>query len=434
MNPTASGLFRAHNCTASCALPQVSTGSDAAAKGTSGHSYLEQLGAGVDTEKALEKIPAPHRDMCERIEVDGLPLGPGYLQEVTFAFDVSTGRARHLGNGLGRQYPPTSPTEIVGTLDVVGKAEGKVIVEDYKFDGYESHSPEPEENPQLFFGALCLARLDPSISSIEVALRHFRPDGSHWREKAEVDAFDLDIFAGQLRVLLDRIRVSEDLVFAGKTPPVSRGPWCRFCPAVTSCPPILDMVRAAAHDPAAPAEQIRDLLQDAGAGDLASRKQAASLALRRLKEVEDALKPWKSAIYLFASEQPIDLGDGRVYGTVDRPIDELDARKTRTVLAQMFGPEVAEAGCDFETSKAQIERAVKPLWTKRAAEWKEAKGQGLTKDKKPTLTGLKEAVLVELAKAGGVNRVVKRQVRLHRVAATGEVELLASGTDEDTPF
>ena len=437
MNPTASSIFRAAHCQGSCALVQVHSSSEASAKGRNGHRFLElvpKLGA----EKALDQVPADHREFCERIELDGLPLGPEYRQEMAFAFDASTGKARVLGQGLDREYPPLAPTEIAGTLDVIGLVDGsdgqrEYIIEDYKFDGYESHSPAPDENPQLFFGALCLSRLS-SVERFRVALRHFRPDGSHWREEAEIDALDLDSFALKLRQLLDRIHAAEDTVFAGKTPEVSRGAWCRFCPAVTSCPPILAMVRAAAVDPRVPAGELQAMMTAAGQGDITARTRAAGMAYARLKEIEDALKPWKSALYLFASETPIPLEDGRIYGMVQRPVDELDARKARQVLAQLYSPDVAEAACEFETSKAAIERAVKPIWIRQVKDWQEQKASvsaSALKVKKPTLTALKDAALAALDKAGGVKSKLKRQVRLHRMSTNGEAVTEASGPDEE---
>lgn len=433
MNPTASGIYRAQHCSASCALPQVNTSSEQAARGTAGHRFLELVGGDQAHEKALEQIPDAHREFCERIELDGLPLGPEFRREVAFAFDVATGSARYIGQGCGRDYGQLSSTEIAGTLDVIGfPGTLEVSIDDYKFDGYESSAPPPEKNPQLLFGALCVSRLT-CATSFKLSLIHFRPDGTHWKESAEVDAFDLDAYALDLRALVNQVRAAEDTVYAGKPPPVSRGPWCRYCPAVTSCPPILDMVRAAAADPQQPAEVIRDLLQAAGTGDLAARKKAAAMAFARLKEVEDALKPWKSAIYLFASEQAIELPDGRIYGVVERPVDELDARKMRGLLATRFGPDVAEGACAFETSKAALERALKPILNKQLAHYQEQKDAGV-KVKRPAMTALKEGVLAELAQQGGVKKLLKRTVRLHRVSASGEAVVEPSSSEEDVPF
>jgi hypothetical protein len=445
--PTASHIYRAENCPPSCALPQVQTTNQDAQAGTSGHRYLQRVPA-VGAALALAEVPEKYRPMCERIELDGLPLedgaaSPGTQYEVAFAFDVATGAARLLGVGLERQYGTIAPTEIAGTLDVIRNpvAEGEIPeVLDYKFDGYESHSPAPDVNPQLLFGGLCLQRLY-GYSNVRLTLIHFRPDGSHWAESStrDMDGFDFDCYALRLRELVDRVHMAEDGVYAKKTPDVRRGPWCRYCPAIVHCPAVVAMVAAAASNPGATVEEIRLAMNEQGG--LEVRRAAASKAYLRLKQIEDALKPWKTALYMFASEHSIDLGDGKVYGQVDIPKETVDGKLARQVLATLHGGPVAEAACSFDTSKAAIERALRPVWEAQKKVWEERKAVGEKGEdgkalKKPTITAIKKHVLDEIKKVNGVESKISKQVRTHRVSATGEIALEGtSGSDEDpVPF
>ena len=428
--PTGSNIFRAEQCPPSCAYPQVNTAAEGALIGTAGHGYLQRVPK-LGDDAALEQVPEKYRDFCSRIELEGLPLdATRYTQEATYAFDVATGEARFLGAGLDRQYPPLKPTELVGTIDVCGGDE----IYDYKFDGYESHSPPPDDNPQLFFPALCRQRIH-GLASFKLALIHFRPDGSHWVERAsrEIDAFDLDAFALRLRRVVERVRDAEDKLYAGKVLNVHRGAWCRYCPSLTSCPAVLSLIHAAAADPQATTEEIQKALQTPG--DLEVRKLAAAKAYQRLQALRDVIKPLSQQLYLFASEHELDLGEGRVYGSVERLEEVLDAKKTRQVLASLFGGDVAEAACEFTTSKAAVERSIKPIWNAQVKEHEEKKALGDT-GKKPTLVALKKKVLCDLEKLDGIEKKPKRSVRVHRMSAEGEVviESSSSGDEDPIPF
>lgn len=387
-NPSGSYIYRTAHCPASQALPHVRITSADAARGTAGHGHLERVPRmGVDA--SLAQAPAEYRDLCENIDLDGLPLGPECRQEATYRFDLATGRAELVGCSLGRRYGERNDRYVYGTIDV----DEPGAVTDYKFDGYESNTEPAESNHQLLFAALCKARVE-GLSEVRGRLIHFRPDGSHWQESAAYDAFALDAFDVELRQTIRRVREAEALVARGETPSVSRGDWCRYCPAAASCPAVVSLIRAVALEPAKTADEIRAALTPA----------TARAAYLRLQEIKAALNPVSSALYLYASEFPIDLGDGRVYGSVETHREKLDARKVRALLAEKFGPDVAENACTFETSKTAIARALKDVA-------KAAKASG----KKVTQKALNEETLEALAEAGAVEATTKRAVRKHRV-------------------
>jgi hypothetical protein len=390
--------------------------------------------------KALESVVEQYRERCEQIQLDGLPLDPAvYRQEQAFAFDVATGKSRWLGSSLNRRYGELAATEIPCTLDVVGNIDGVGVVKDYKCEGYESFHRAPLENSQLLFGALCLERLDAGGREYELSLIHIRPDGSHWEERAprRIDCFDLDAFAQRLQRVVERVRRAEEQYYAGKVLNVSRGPWCRYCPATVHCPAVVSLIHAAASNPEATLASMREAWAAGSTGSLDERKVAAAVAYQRLADLKAGMKELSTALWQFASENDIVLPDGRIYGSVERTKDELDARETRKLLAEKYSPDTADLACSFDTSKAAVERAVKGIWAKRVAEWKTAKEAGQTspEDKKPTLSGMVREVLGELQKRGGMKTRLQRQTRLHRKADDGQVVIdVGSSSDEEVPF
>jgi hypothetical protein len=293
-----------------------------------------------------------------------------------------------MGCGLGRGSYERSDRYVYGTIDV----EVPGSVEDYKFEGCESHTPPLPGNSQMRFAALCKARVD-GLSSVEAVLWHIGPDGKPRPERAILDAFALDEFEAELRSTIARVRRAEAVVAEGRTPDVRRGDWCRYCGAMPSCPAVVSLVRAVALEPVRTAEEIRALLTPA----------TARAAYQRLQEVKAAIAPVSAALAMYADEFPIDLGDGYVYGGMETRREKVDGRKAREVLAAMFTPEVAISACKFTTSKSAIAKAC-------GAVAKEAKANG----EKVTGKALTEAALAEIAKAGGISESVSRKVSKHR--------------------
>jgi hypothetical protein len=413
-NPTGSGIWRAANCPPSSALPQVQSTNPDATRGTVGHRFLE-LVPKVGEDQALAQVPEELRALCGQIDLEGLPLDPKvYRQEVAWGFNVRTGEVRALGTGLGRRYPDVGANWVFGTLDVVGfEGEDTVLITDYKFDGFDTSAPPPAENPQLKFGALCECRLTQRTRAV-VRLIHIREDGTHWQEDAVLDAFDLDAFAFELLGIVVGIRKVEAEIGAGKLPSVNRGDWCRYCPAATHCPALLNVLRATAAEP----EAIL-ALQPIGGVISASviahalTPETAAKAYHRMRQVESALKMAKEALFLFASESPINVGEGVEYGLTRVADKSIDAAVVRRELLRLHGAEVAEAACEFDTSEAAIERSLRQVWEKQRKEYEEAKGRG-EKPVRPTLAGLKKAALADIEKAGGIRRGSKVRVSEHQ--------------------
>ena len=384
MNPSASSILRAERCPASHALPQVNSTSPDAERGTIGHAYLYSV---------LKGTNGSFPEWCGDIETIDLPWVGSPEQwtgEAAYVLDSKSGRVRFLGENIGRKYPDRdSPDEIFLTIDLAGP--GRIC--DYKFHGFESHTMPADKNPQLAAAAYCVARIQ-GVNEITASLLHIGSDGHVREESAVLDYFDLDSFLVGLRSTITRVRQAEAEIAAGRTPEVTRGEWCRYCHAASCCPSVTALVRAIASAPIAQtADEVYAMLTP----------QLAGKAYRRLREVQDVLKQVASALHMYADEFPIDLGDGTVYGPVTSDRESIDARVARKVLADKFGPETAEAACDFETSKAAITRALQGV--QRA---KKEVGE------KVTLRSIQEETLDAIRASGGIEMKQSRRVIEHK--------------------
>jgi hypothetical protein len=385
---TGSALDRLEHCPASQALPHVHVQSEDGARGTALHRFLELIGNGQVG--ALSKIPEEYREAASSIDLNIPTLHGVWQHEVAYAYNLKTSHARLLGNGIGRDYSGCSDDEIPGTIDAASTFNR--CVTDYKFDGWDATCLPAETNPQTLLAALCLSKAW-GLGEMHASIIHFRADGSHWKESATYDQLSLDLFEARLQEMARQVDEAHATVASGRVPEVSRGEWCRWCPAASSCPAITSLIRAATDAPTATADDLLSAITPATAGR----------AYKRLKEVEDVVKRVRNALYLYASEHDVDLGDGQVYGAVRSERRTIDARVARKVLADRFGPEVAETACDFETSQAAIERALKPVIAA-------AKKEG----QKVTAKAVKEAALDAIEAAGGIETKSVVTVKEHR--------------------
>jgi hypothetical protein len=385
---TASSLGRYAVCPASAVLPRVeSVPHERTTRGSVIHRCLE-LVAQVGREEALAEVPDEYRAACEAIDLDALPLdGMRWAQEVSFAYDVATGRARVIGHGLSREeaYQGLAPTEVTGTADSVGiSADGlTVYVTDYKTGRTEI--ARAAINWQLRFLALASTRAYGAVHA-RVALIHIPDSGLPWYDPASFDAWEVDGVALELRRLWDRVAFAAASVAAGEPPLCTTGDLCRWCPSLPYCPAQTALVRQVARD----VEEGRDL-----AGALTPATAAA--AWERVKSIKAAVKRAESAIYTFAAGSPIPLPGGLVLGPVETTREEVDGAVARAVLGELHGWDVADRACEFSTSKAAIERALR--------------GVAATTGKK--ITHLKRDALEAIGEARGITRKTTTTIKEH---------------------
>jgi len=387
---SASALNRLAICPASGALPSVRGSTPQAARGTAVHRFLEEVST-LGYEQALDRIEDDElRAVCACVDLEHLPVDPNaFVPEVAFAYDFVSGKAREIGRGLGREYPSLGENEIPGTADLVGLAPDHVYVADYKWGhGPTWYAPPADWNMQLRFLALAAARTyDRDAARIE--LIHLRGEGQRiWRDRAELDAFALDEVALEVADVVRRVRAAATIVGAGQVPAVSTGQHCRFCPAYNACPGTTALVRLLVHEPQAVERQVAGQLTPENATRAYQAWRAAKLLVDRLGD----------AVFGYAQENPIPLGDGMLLGPVETSRDQVEGAIARRVLERLHGAEVADKACDFESSKAAIRRALRQV----------------AQDTKTPLSHLERAVLDELKKCGGITIKTTWTVKEHR--------------------
>jgi hypothetical protein len=342
-------------------------------------------------------VASEYVEACAAIDLDGLPLGAGWRQEIAFAVNAETGAVEELGRlESARGYPKMEPQWIFGTADVVG-VEG---VRDYKFSAYESHTTPASENLQLAFLGYALAK-HWGADTVEVGLIHLRADGSHYEDRHTLDAFDFGAFEFRLKRIWDGVQAAHSTVASGRVPHVSQGPHCRWCPAMASCPAITTLVRAAANEPTLTADGILAMLTP----------QTAAAAYERLQSVKAALAPVSAALALYAGSQPIDLGGGRYYGERQTTRESVDGMVAMNALDALYGPAVARVGVEVAASKASVGRAVATVVERRRAD-----GEKVTK------AAIQREAIEAVRAAGGITSKTSSVVREYRSGAKEDAD------------
>lgn len=369
--PTASSWNRVASCPASSALPAVKReAGDAARVGTEIHAFLASVTGHQENPEAM--IAATVTDpetaqRCRDIDLMDLPLGIAYTPEVTFAYDPFTDKSRVLGENLDRNYPDVSETEIIGTADVVSPGN-PAYVADYKTGRVPV--PHPGSNWQMKLGAVALSRFQDA-ATVAAEIIYIGQEGEVRKQSHVFGPFDLDEIALEAREIVEQIRQAREDVKAGRAPTVSEGDHCKYCPAFTSCPAKVSMLRATATSPEA-----------LHAGAITPSVAAESYqAWRRAKEVVDH---WGRALKAYAQESPIELDSGKSYGPRESARSKLDGDITYQVLKELYGEDVALAGVGLDASKASIKRAIR------------------TVDDGETLKSREEKVIDAVRAAGGI--------------------------------
>lgn len=338
--PTASRHALALTCPASQALPQVYTRYEAGEDGKDRHAALERRVGGVVQDETPEI-----RAWLATIDDETIAPLIGSSSEVTFSWRPDTGKARQVGDHLELEYPEEDGVYF-GTADYVSiKAEdGEVKIDDLKTG---NGAVEPvTRNAQLRFLALAASRCY-GVDRARVGILHATGERTWW-ERAEFDAFELELVAVQLRKLSERIGWARRDVEAGKTPRVTVGDHCKWCQARHGCPARVAMAQRLAGEPEAVVRDLKAMLTP----------ETARLALDRWRAATAALKEVGAALYAYAKESPIPLGDGRVWGPVESQRTVIDAAKAWPVLVELWGPEAARAAMTLETSKAGVARGI----------------------------------------------------------------------------
>jgi hypothetical protein len=385
---TFSALERVAQCPGSVALPHAEYTTPASARGRALHAYLEAIPS-LGGEAALDVVDDEWREAARALDLSGLDGALQLAPEVAFAYDVERDRARELGRGMRRAYADILPSEIPGTLDVVGvdveRRRGLVI--DWK-TGWAVGRKGIRQHWQLYAGGLVVARAYDLVE-VEVQLVHVS-EGAPRVQREVLSAFELDEFAADVADVYRRALEMRAQAEAGRIPDGLRaGEWCQYCPARDWCPVRTSLVRAAVAG-----DDVYDLLRVQP-----MPPSAVAEAYRRLKSAKKLLRHLEAAVYAAASEAPILVGtddDGTEHWlghVVDEGHEELDGAIVYAVIAARLGADVAREAVTYETTKASIDRAIKP---------RAARGQ---------LAALKREILDEVRAHGGARRLIREGVR-----------------------
>lgn len=348
---TLSATPRLAICPTSAVLPAVRDSfSGFREAGTARHKFLCDIPA-MGREEALKRVPDEHRIMCEMLVTDGLPLDADlYRHEIALAYNVNTGDVRLLGYDIGRAYADhdVDPTcEIAGSLDVVGvPRDGWLYVADYKGSHDDTMQPAAT-NLQLRGGAAMAAKFYRAKCAA-VEFIHLKDDGTYYRDQAEMDELDLAAAEEQLREVFFAVKAARE----SDSRDVTRGPHCRWCPAMASCPATLAMTRSLFAEP-----------EKWGRDTTLITPEMAARAYQAVRDAEKAVKRAKEEIQRYAVLEGIPLPNGRVYGVVQR--ESVASGRAMPVLMKMFGNEIAMSAAKTSLTTASITEALRPVAKER---------------------------------------------------------------------
>lgn len=330
---SASALPRLLKCAGSAALPQANTTSEWAEAGTERHAEQEDaVNAG--------NVPDDVRAL----------VGDDVLirAEVALAYDIATGGGRELGVGKNRDYSGLGPFEVPGTADLLAVAADRVIVIDAK--GWEDVDAA-ERNAQLALLALAAARAHGKEEAL-VAILYLRGDHRDLRDRAVLDAFDLDAFAQRLAGLHAAVAEQRARRARGELVDVAEGAHCKYCPAAHACPAKVALLQRLVRGTEADELELMLPLTPATARDAYERLQAGKGLLKRIER----------ALYAYAANDPIPLGNGRFFGK-HRELgnEKLDGPTVHDVVREKLGEAAALRAVTLSTTKKRLGEAIKSI-------------------------------------------------------------------------
>lgn len=344
---TASSLWRAMLCLGSTALERAGSVNEYAERGTKIHAFLESVSR-IGRDESLRLAFADDREAMALINTDRLPLGTSYAAEVTFAFDVATGRAQEMGRNLQRDYSSARPTEICGTADVVALlGDDAVYVADYKTGHKQLASPEA--NWQFKFLGLAAARAYGRDRAVVEMIR-IGTDGEPYKIGGELGLFDLAEIAEQVRELW---MAGTKAATSSDPPPLTTGAHCSGCASISFCPAATAMVRSLHTDVVEVAHELDE--------DLARH---ASKAVDTVEALEAFVKRLREQLDDYASVHPITLPDGRVYGPVEKSRSTPEGPAVWHLLKERIGEEEAWKAVKMSSTWTAIKDVARALAAK----------------------------------------------------------------------
>lgn len=323
MTLSASAIARGLACPASLVLHQQDYRTEYADAGTSRHENQEQSIERGDLSSLPEQLVLP---------------GDVFGTEISYAYDPVNDTARVLGRKIGRNYSAYNlgPFDVPGTLDLEIVGSGRIVVIDYK--SFEEVD-EAYDNDQIATYALMVSRAhgyDEVTVAIVYLVANRRPS------IATLTSSDLVFHRDRLR----QLHVDVAAARRDPTPYYGVGKQCKYCPAFLSCPQ---------------QKQLTTKVDELAFGE------AFSLAVdedaRAVYELWGRVKMLSArlgaALHARASERPIPLSNGKVFGP--RPTkgnDELDADTVYEVVRAKYGQAIADTAVERTATKTRLKEAL----------------------------------------------------------------------------
>lgn len=422
LDPSGSSLDRVSLCAASAALPQIIDANDtdeqmsAKKRGTAIHAFLDNV-AKLGRAAALELCDPTWRERCESIDVAKLADVLKFSTEVAIAYNWRDDTARMLYPKAPRVYEIDLDSEIAGTIDVAAYDPKASRVYSGDFKGPRAWLPAPEASMQLGLGALALARIH-GADSAEVEYMRVLDDGNTRRMRASLDVFALEGAADRIRRTMGLVEETRAIVDAGKSPNVTEGPWCRYCPARLHCPAKTAGMLAALTGPVAMVLG-EDVAPDATLSlrDGTTPAQAAQV-YEKLRRAKDLLAQMEGVIYAYAKLTPIpvraeDDGSQRFFGELRRPgNDVLDGAIVHRVVTAKYGAEAANSVVTMETTKKAIGELIKAR----------KPSDEIAKATKWTQVGAIREIIEAVEKLGGISNPETCTTTEYTLSAQGEAK------------
>lgn len=234
---TPSGLYRARQCPAACALPAVYPPASAGAtRGSVVHAALAAYLTGQPLGPALEGAPDSARALVGSIDLGAVDrlVGTGARHvEEALALDVRSGAARVLPARGSRDYRAAGASEIAGTPDVVTVEPGAVTVVDWKTGIHGLDLDAARAQLDVYALAACAVHGADAARCIVAAIGDA---GELALTSWDLDWCGLSEAHAALLATWERVESARTRVAQGRTLDVTEGAWCRYCPALLSCP------------------------------------------------------------------------------------------------------------------------------------------------------------------------------------------------------
>ena len=309
---TASGSGRLLQCAGHVRLPWVRENSAAASEGTRLHAIMETMQGNPIESKAMKAEPLALAAWVELAhKLLSMGLEPVRVEhEVAYVLDTATRTARRLTLTGPREYGVTQWHEMPGTIDAivwcshVETGEEIPFVIDWKF-GMEPVRPDSAQLRTLA-AAFMLSSAEP-LDMVHTGIAQSNEAGAHF----DFRGYSRDDLMAHVELLGDALNETHE----GRVV-LSRGPECRYCPALGSCPSQLAAMSV--------------IVSPGGPGPITPERAGAiwselKQAKKRLEAIEDACKA------LAAEGDGLPLPGGKRLTVVQRSRTSMDAKALEAI-------------------------------------------------------------------------------------------------------